>query len=201
MLKARGSAKKINEARQAQEEDVNDSNPVEDDGPQVAGEATSAMHNVLDLQQNESEGPSLEELVSSFNADQLRVYECIKAHLEHQVLHERDLCQCKEFKPCLSVVWEVLASIFSSRAFVHYVQNVDLWYNGLHNVNSHCTDRTGSIQRGWSHHPLAASTAPRARRQNSRLLEAGQRGTESDACISLAAPSLDNIQSLNGVQS
>ena len=99
MLKARESVKKINEARQAQEEDVNDSNPVEDDGPQVAGEATSAMHDVLDLQQNESEGPSLEVLVSSLNADQLRVYERIKAHLEHQVLHERDLCQCKEFKP------------------------------------------------------------------------------------------------------
>ena len=95
MLKARESVKKINEARQAQEEDVDDSNPVEDDGPQVAGEATSAMHDVLDLQQNESEGPSIEELVSSLNADQLPVYERIKAHLEHQVLHERYLCQCR----------------------------------------------------------------------------------------------------------
>ena len=56
MLKARESVKKINEARPAQEEDVKDSNPVEDDGPQVVGEATSAMHDMLDLQQNESEG-------------------------------------------------------------------------------------------------------------------------------------------------
>ena len=54
---------------------------------------------MLDLQQNESEGPGLEELVSSLNADQLRVYERIKAHLEHPILHERDLCQCREFKP------------------------------------------------------------------------------------------------------
>ena len=57
------------------------------------------MHDVLHLQQNESEGPSLDELVSSLNADRFPVYEHIKAHLEHQVLHERDLCQCKEFKP------------------------------------------------------------------------------------------------------
>ena len=27
------------------------------------------------------------------------MYERIKAHLKHQVLHKRDLCQCKEFKP------------------------------------------------------------------------------------------------------
>ena len=102
MLKTRESVKKIDEARQAQEEDVTDSKPVEDDdedGPQVAGEATSAMHDVLDLQQNESDRPSLEELVSSLNADQSRVYEQVKAHLEHQVLHECDCCQCKDLKP------------------------------------------------------------------------------------------------------
>ena len=55
MLKARDSVKKNDEVRQAQEEDITDSKPVEDDdedGPQVAGEATSAMHDVLDLQQN-----------------------------------------------------------------------------------------------------------------------------------------------------
>ena len=67
-----------------------------EDGPQVAGEATSAMHDVLDLQQNESDRPSLVELVSSLNADQSCVYE---HHLEHQVLHECDCCQCKDLKP------------------------------------------------------------------------------------------------------
>ena len=94
--------KKIDEARQAQKEDVTDSKPVEDDdedGPQVAGEATSAMHDVLDLQQNESDGPSLEELVLSLNADQSRVYQQVKAHLVHQVLHECGWCQCKDLKP------------------------------------------------------------------------------------------------------
>jgi ATP-dependent DNA helicase PIF1 len=102
MLKARESVKKIDEARQAQEEDVTDSKPLEDDdedGPQVAGETTSAMQDVLDLQQNESDGPSLEELVLSLNADQSRVYKQVKAHLEHHVLHECGWCQCKDLKP------------------------------------------------------------------------------------------------------
>ena len=57
---------KINEARRAQQEDAGtDPGPVEEDaGPQVAGEATSAMNDVLDLHlNNESDGPSLEELV------------------------------------------------------------------------------------------------------------------------------------------
>ena len=57
------------------------------------------MHDVLDLQQNESDGPSLEELVLSLNADQSRVYQQVKAHLVHQVLHECGWCQCKDLKP------------------------------------------------------------------------------------------------------
>ena len=52
MLKSQESVEKINEARQAQEEDVTGLQPDEDDnGPQVVGEATSAMHDVLDLNQ------------------------------------------------------------------------------------------------------------------------------------------------------
>ena len=45
----------INEARRAWEEDItNEPGPVEDDdGPHVAGEATSAMNDVLDLHQND----------------------------------------------------------------------------------------------------------------------------------------------------
>ena len=59
----------------------------------MAGEATSAMHDVLELHQ--SEGPSLKELVSSLNADQQRVYE----RVEHQVVHECGCCQCSDLKP------------------------------------------------------------------------------------------------------
>ena len=47
----------------------------EDEGPQVAREATSAMHDVANLQDNEDGGPSLEESVLSLNADQARIFE------------------------------------------------------------------------------------------------------------------------------
>ena len=42
---------KVNEEGQAQEEDITDSKPGGNDGLQVAGGATSAMHDLLDLQQ------------------------------------------------------------------------------------------------------------------------------------------------------
>ena len=72
MLKATESVLKINEARQAEEEDVTDADPLEeqDDGPQVTGEATAAMNDAFDLHQNDETGPTLDELVSSLNADQ-----------------------------------------------------------------------------------------------------------------------------------
>ena len=102
MLRAREHVQQINEARRAQEENVtNEPGPVEDDnGPQVAGEATSAMNDVLDLHQNdESDGPSLDELVQSLNTDQARVYDHVKSHLEHQWTHEKKQCSCADFKP------------------------------------------------------------------------------------------------------
>jgi hypothetical protein len=101
MLKANERVQKINEARKAQEENVpTDTGPVEDNGPQVAGEATSAMNDVLDLHQNnDNDGPSLQELVSSLNADQARVYERVKSHLEHQLVHEKSQCKCTDFRP------------------------------------------------------------------------------------------------------
>ncbi|CAI8024100.1 hypothetical protein GBAR_LOCUS14030 [Geodia barretti] len=102
MLMARERVQKINEARRAQQEDVGaDPGPVEDDeGPQVAGEATSAINDVLDLHQNnESDGPTLEELVQSLNTDQARVYEHVKSLLEHQLTHEIKQCSCTDLKP------------------------------------------------------------------------------------------------------
>ena len=64
--------------RQAQEQDVKGPDQGEeedeDDGPQVAGEATSAMHDVLELHQSD-----VPELVSSLNTDQQRGYEMVDA--------------------------------------------------------------------------------------------------------------------------
>ena len=47
LLKAKENVEKVNEARQAAEENVPMSEPMEEDeGPQVVGEAISAMHDV-----------------------------------------------------------------------------------------------------------------------------------------------------------
>ena len=52
---------------------VNATDPLDeqDDGQQVMGEA---MNNRFDLHQNDDTGPSLDELVSSLNADQCWVF-------------------------------------------------------------------------------------------------------------------------------
>ena len=86
LQKATASVQKINEARQAEEKDVTDADPLEeqDDGPQVTGEATATMNDAFDLRQNNETGPTLDELVSSLNADQSR---------------ERKTCTCHDLKP------------------------------------------------------------------------------------------------------
>ena len=103
MLKSQERVQKINEARQAQEQNISEPQPVEDDsGPYVVGEAISAMHDVFDLNHNNDSDDattSFEELVSSLNADQSRVFEQVKSHLEYQALHENDRCKCTDFKP------------------------------------------------------------------------------------------------------
>ena len=100
MLKAKENVENVNKARQAAEENVPMSEPMEEDeGPQVAGEATSAVHDVANLQANEDGGPSLEELVSSLNTDQARIFECIKEHFEHQVQYEKNMGKCSDLKP------------------------------------------------------------------------------------------------------
>ena len=68
-------------------------------GPQVAGEATSAMHDVVALQQNDESGPSFNDPVSSLNVDQSHIFRHVKDHLEHQVRHESDTCKCSDWKP------------------------------------------------------------------------------------------------------
>ena len=100
MLRANDNVKKINEARQAEQQQVPVAEPIEgDEGPQVAGEATSAMHDVADLQHSYNSGPSLDELASSLNADHTRIFDKIKCQLQHQVQHETGTCKCSEPKP------------------------------------------------------------------------------------------------------
>ena len=59
------------------------------------------MNDMLNLHHNDDsdDGAGLEELVSSLNYDQGRVFEQVKLHLEHQALHETDRCCCTDIKP------------------------------------------------------------------------------------------------------
>ena len=63
MLSARENVQKINEARQANVQNVPMPDPSEeDDGPQVTGEATSVMHDVANVQENDDSAPCLDDL-------------------------------------------------------------------------------------------------------------------------------------------
>ena len=105
MLRANENVQKINEARQAEQQQVPVSEPMVsepiegDEGSQVAGEATSAMHDVADLQNSDNFGPSLDELASSLNADLTRIFDKIKCQLQHEVQHETGTCKCSDLKP------------------------------------------------------------------------------------------------------
>ena len=57
------------------------------------------MHDVADLQHSDNSGPSLDELASSLNADQARIFDKIKCQLQHQVQHETGTCKCRDLKP------------------------------------------------------------------------------------------------------
>ena len=100
MLAARENVHRINEASQAEVEDVPmpEANE-EDEGPQVAGEATSAMHDVANFQEAHDSTTFFEELVASLNIDQKRVFQLVKYHLEHQLQHENGSCKCTDMKP------------------------------------------------------------------------------------------------------
>ena len=99
MLKAHDTVQKINEARQANAETVKENEPLEEDeGPQVVGEARSAMSDIFDLHQHD-DSPSLEHLVSSLNTDQTRIFKHVQQHLEHQACHESLKCTCSDLRP------------------------------------------------------------------------------------------------------
>ena len=92
ILAARNQVMKINEARQKdQPPPVNVKDDAGgDDGPQIQGEAQSAMNDVRNLQDGTANQINLAERVSMMNEDQARVYRLVKEHLLHQ--EARDQC-------------------------------------------------------------------------------------------------------------
>ena len=70
----------------------------DDDDPQLRGEARTAMHDVLDMNDRSCNNLTLEDRVGTLNGDQKRIYDNVKKHLLHQQQHEANQCQC-DFKP------------------------------------------------------------------------------------------------------
>ena len=100
VVKARTTVKVINKAREelcAQQE------PVEDEGPQVLGEATTAMKDVVEMCVKVDDSLSFEERVSMLNADQRRVFDGVSDYLNHLKLHEAKQCSCNQ-EPLLKYV-------------------------------------------------------------------------------------------------
>ena len=95
MLAAASNVKSINEVRQA---NMEEKEAEEDNEPQLLGEARSAMSEVLDMKASTPGQLTLDERVSMLNQDQRRVFDNVKAHVQHQQRHETNKCSC-DFVP------------------------------------------------------------------------------------------------------
>ena len=96
VVKARTIVKVINEAR---EELCAKQEPIEDEGPQVLGEATTAKKDVVEMCVKVDDSLSFEERVSMLNADQRRVFDGVS----DLKLHEAKQCSCNQ-EPLLKYV-------------------------------------------------------------------------------------------------
>ena len=204
MLIAIERVQQINEARRAWEEAVpTEPGPEEDDdGPQVAGEATSAMNDLVDLHQySDTKGSSLEELVQSFNPNQARVYEQVKYHLEHQLKHEKKECHYTDLQPLHMFVSGVGGTCKSFLIKTVRALPSKLWGDEIRSTLCAVTHWTSSIQCRWSHNPSTAATAHCSRWQRSWVLEAGQRNFKDHAYVFVQAQTAHHRQSVYGVHS
>ena len=96
VLVAASTVKVINDARQAEKLEEEE---VEDDEPQLLGEARTAMSDVLDMRLSSHDQLTLDERESMLNADQRRVFDTVKTHLLHERSHENNKCSCNDLKP------------------------------------------------------------------------------------------------------
>ena len=155
---------RINEARQAEVKDIPMPEPSEEvEGPQVAGEVTSAMHDVVNFHEAHENTTSFEEFVSSLNIDQKRVFQLVKYHLEHQLQHEIGGCKCTDMKPLHMFVSGVggMGKSFLIKTIRALVTQV--WHNENDSLLCAVSAPTGrSIQCWWSHYPPTAAAPHRA---------------------------------------
>ena len=109
ILQAESKVKKINDARQAADDEEKKTNSIQNgvdinkvDDIQLIGEAKTAMQEVLDMNVNmrDNHGTlSLKERVAILNVNQRCVFDKVKSHLLHQHKHKEGQCACAGLKP------------------------------------------------------------------------------------------------------
>ena len=67
-------------------------------GPQIVADALQAMNDMVELHRDD-DAFSLYHVIASLNADQYRIFQHIKTHLEHQAHHESKPCNCTNLIP------------------------------------------------------------------------------------------------------
>ena len=99
MLEAQQQVQEITDARQKNSTVVERHEDNENmlDDPQIIGEAKSAMHDMIGLQDNDT--LTLDKRIDMLNSDQKRIFNNVKKHLVHQRKHELKQCKCNDFKP------------------------------------------------------------------------------------------------------
>ena len=98
MLAAQSKIQVINKARHEAQTDANDLTQDDADGPQVMGEAKSAMDDALGMNANPPDTLDSDTRVGMLNTDQSRIFDRVKEHLLHQKRHADGICQC-DIKP------------------------------------------------------------------------------------------------------
>ena len=91
-VKARTTVKEINKAR----EELGKQELVVDEGPQVLGEATTAMKDVVEMCMKVDDSLPYEKRVSMLNADQRCVFDGVSDYLNHLKDHEAEQCSCDQ---------------------------------------------------------------------------------------------------------
>jgi len=97
MLNVQSKVRNINEHRAQNEETVIKQKENIQEGPEIVGEAASAMNDICAI--DAVSDIDLIERLSKLNKDQRRIFEKLNDHFQHQYRHEHGECDCKDFKP------------------------------------------------------------------------------------------------------
>ena len=78
---------------------------IDAEGLQVVGQAKDAMQDLRDMMDTcVNPTLSLNERIQMLNSDQHRIFDKVRTHLNHQIMHESTQCSCTDYKALLMFV-------------------------------------------------------------------------------------------------